>query len=294
MTCRRLATLCVSVLLVSASVTVSAATESSPCRPVDGVEKLLRPGNVVLLGEQHGTAESPRFALDLACHATKTGIAVRVGIEISNSEQARVDGFLASSGDPSSRRALLEGPPWQAAQQYGVTSEAMYGLFDGLRRLRQEDHDVEIVLFNKSGARGGQARDRAMAEYLAAAVEKSEGAVLIVLTGNIHSRVTIGTPWDSNYEPMGFVLTQMISPDAIISLDAAHTGGTAWLCIAGEEGCGPVGLRGRGPEGSGVTWNDSPDATGHHGWYRVGSITASPPARDTVTAEILWKFETDG
>jgi hypothetical protein len=31
----------------------------------------------------------------------------------------------------------------------------------------------------------------------------------------------------------------------------------------------------------GIPINDSTKATGHHGWYHVGSITASPPARAT-------------
>ena len=283
----------VGVLAVLALVCGGTAAAAVSCPPVDGVKELLRPGAVVLLGEQHGTVESPEFAFDLVCHAANAGLAVRFGIEISNSEQSRFNAFLDSSGHAASRQTLIEGAPWQADRQYGVTSEGMYDLLDGLRQLRGDGHDVEVVLFNKS-AGSGQARDRRMAEHLATTAEESREGIVIVLTGNVHSRVTTGTRWDADYEPMGYLLTQTIAPDRVVSLDVAHNGGTAWLCVAGDDSCGSRGLRGRGPESDGVSWNDSPDATGHHGWYQVGSITVSPPARDTHEAEVLWEFETDG
>jgi hypothetical protein len=268
----------VSSVFVAVFVLTSVAAESATCKPIPGAEELLRPGKVLLLGEQHGTEESPGFALDLACHAAEAGLPVRFGIEISPSEQSRVEVFLASSGDEASRRALLEGAPWQAQNQYGVTSAAMYRLFDGLRALRHGDHDVQVVLFNQPGTGGGQARDRRMAEHLAGVAGQSKEALLVVLTGNIHSRVTRGTRWSVDYEPMGHLLSKAVVPERVVALDVAHDGGTAWVCLAGEEGCGSQRFGPRGPGGKGVTFNDSPDATGHHGWYHVGSITASPPA----------------
>ena len=82
-----------------------------------------------------------------------------------------------------------------------------------------------------------------------------------------------------------------------MALDVAHAGGTAWVCVAGDEGCGSQRLRARGPAGKGVTFNDTPQGTGHHGWYHVGSIAASIPAKETDgagPAEVLWEFETGG
>jgi hypothetical protein len=271
----------VSSIFAAVLAITSVAAESATCKPVAGADKLLRPGKVLLLGEQHGTEESPGFGLDLACHAAEAGLPVRFGIEISASEHSRVNVFLASSGDEASRRALLEGAPWQAQNQYGVTSEAMYRLFDGLRALRRSGHDVHVVLFNQPGTGGGRARDRRMAEHLAGVAGQSKEGLFVVLTGNIHSRVTRGTRWSADYEPMGYLLSKAVSPERVVALDVAHSGGTAWVCLAGEEGCGGQRFGPRGPGGEGVTINDSPDATGHHGWYHVGSITASPPANET-------------
>jgi hypothetical protein len=81
---------------------------------------------------------------------------------------------------------------------------------------------------------------------------------------------------------MGAFLTRAVGADRVLALDVAHAGGTAWLCYATSEGqeCGTVRLRARGPDGPvGVSFGASPEETGHHGWYRVGGITASPPAR---------------
>jgi hypothetical protein len=274
-----------------------AAAGSGPCNRVEGADALLAPGKVVLLGEQHGTEESPAFVLDLVCLAAAAELPVRLGIEISDSEQSRVDLFLDSAGNAANRALLLEGSPWQAQTQYGVTSDAMARLLDGARKLRQAGSTVDVVLFNRSGAGGGQARDRRMAEYLAAVAGESTEAAVIVLTGNIHSRVTRGTRFSAGYEPMGYLLSQAVPPERIVALDVAHEGGTAWVCVAGEDGCGPQRLRARGPDGNGVTLNDSPEGTGHHGWYHVGAITASPPAKETDgegPAEVLWEFETGG
>ena len=60
--------------------------------------------------------------------------------------------------------------------------------------------------FDASSAKGGQARDRAMADNLARAAGEASQAILVVLTGNIHSRTAPGTPWSWDYEPMGFAL----------------------------------------------------------------------------------------
>ena len=58
----------------------AAAAVTTPCPPIEGLEPLLAPGKILLLGELHGTEESPAFALDVACHAANTGLEVIVGL----------------------------------------------------------------------------------------------------------------------------------------------------------------------------------------------------------------------
>ena len=107
------------------------------------------------------------------------------------------------------------------------------------------------------------------------------------------------------------MLSQAVPAERIIALDVAHSGGTAWVCLGSDVAdCGEQKLRGRGPSGEGITLNESPEKSGHHGWYQVGPISASPPARDALgdtadkpeaaeltslpEAEILWQLETGG
>jgi hypothetical protein len=92
---------------------------SDPCPPIEGSQPLLRPGNILLLGEIHGTVESPMFMLDMVCHAARSDLAVIVGLELPLAEQVRVDAFLDSQDSESDRTALLAGSSWQASYQDG-------------------------------------------------------------------------------------------------------------------------------------------------------------------------------
>jgi uncharacterized protein (TIGR03067 family) len=115
-----------------------------------------------------------------------------------------------------------------------------------------------------------------MASNLVSSVEASPQAMHIVLTGNLHSRITPGGNRSSDYEPMGYLLSGKVGAERVTSLNVSHVGGSAWVC-APE--CGVAQLRGHGSE---ERWKIEIDEVtrpaGHHGWYSVGSITASPPA----------------
>jgi hypothetical protein len=96
----------------SSAVTVASAPNGSPppdCRPSAGVEPLLASRDVLLVGEVHGTAESPGFVAETACAALAGGRSVTVALEISVAEQARLDAFLASPGGATDRAAVLAG-----------------------------------------------------------------------------------------------------------------------------------------------------------------------------------------
>jgi uncharacterized protein (TIGR03067 family) len=258
------------------------AADSEPCQPIDGIRPLLEPGTILLLGEIHGTEESPAFALQAACHAARSGLPVIVGLELRADEQARVDAFLASSGTDEDRKALLAGSVWQAGYQDGRASHAMVDLIDGLRVMRGDGHKVLVTLFDAPGSRGGQQRERDMARNLAAATAASSRAMTIVLTGNMHSRITRGTARDSEYEPMGYLLSRDESVGRLVSLNVAHAGGSAWVC---NPECGVSHLGGGNDQ---TAWHiEMDEATrpaGHLGWYHVGAITASVPSRISPSA----------
>jgi hypothetical protein len=263
---------------------------AEPCGPIEGVEALLGPGRILLLGELHGTEESPAFALDVACHASGAGLDVIVGLELTPAEQQRVDTFVDSTGTEQDREALLVGSVWRRDYQDGRNSRAMFELIDGVRRLRREKQRVSVALFDASGAGGGQQRERGMATHLAAAAHRLPEAMLIVLTGNHHSRVSYGTPRASTYEPMGYLLGKKTSADRLTSLNVAHGGGSAWIC---SSTCGIVELGGgHGGRRWAVEVDDETRPAGHHGWYHVGALTASPPTNGSGDDAVIPRHPT--
>lgn len=264
------------LLLVSASPASAAdAGADAPCRPIDGIQALLAPGQHVVLGELHGTAESPAFALDLVCHALAAGRSITLGLELLQEDQERLDAYLRSEGRPADRDALYS-PFWRKDYQDGRTSRAMADLIEEMRRLHKAGEPVRVAFIDRP--QRGVSRDANMARRMAMAHREAPEDMLIALTGNIHSRAVAGTRWNSAHEPMGYLLARSLPDARVITLDASHTGGSAWLCLSGEP-CQVQKLGGRGKgERPSVSFGESPGENGHHGRYFVGAISASPPA----------------
>ena len=253
-----------------------ATPASSGCEPIEGIQALLAPGRVLLLGELHGTVESPAFTGDVACHAAGAGLDVVVALELSPAARSDIETFFQSAGEPSDRRDLLSGSLWQQGYQDGRTSRAMADLLDALARLRRKGHSVSVALFDAQPPGGGQARERAMAANLAASIEASPETMHIVLTGNLHSRITKGSRRSPDYEPMGYLLSQTLGIEGLTSLNVSHAGGSAWICAPA---CGEARIGGRGSERRWtIEIDEATRPAGHHGWYGVGTLAASPPA----------------
>jgi hypothetical protein len=247
---------------------------ASDCRQVPGLEPLLRPGLVLLVGEMHGTIESPSFLGQVVCHALDRAIEVVVGLEIPHHEQPALDAFLRSAGDAAAVHALLATEHWSREYQDGRSSQAMLELVRDLRRHVAGGAALRLVLFDLQTAE----RDAAMAARLAAAAESSPRAMVIALTGNLHARLARGSPWSTEFEPMGLFLRRHLTGREVLSLDVGYAGGSAWICTrADAAGCAARSLRGSdvGPPGVHLTAEASPHFSGR---YSVGTLHASPPA----------------
>ena len=246
------------------------------CESIDGLAERIAPGRILLLGELHGTRQSPAFASSVACAVAGSGTELVVGLELAPSAQEQVDRYLDSPGEPADREAVLQHTIWQRSYQDGRNSAAMLDLIERVRLLRQAGSRARILLFDASNARGGQAREVGMADNIAVSALAGPDAVHVILAGNMHSRISPGNRRDPNYEPMGYLLRQQVPSDRILALDVAHEGGTAWLC---SPECGVVSLVGRdtGPRWS-IEVDDETRPSGHQGWYHVGTLSASPPA----------------
>jgi hypothetical protein len=122
--------------------------------------------------------------------------------------------------------------------------------------------------------------ERGIAERLSAAVGQRPKDLFLALTGNYHNRLAPGAPWDAHYEPMGLLLSRLRPDLPLTALDVATTGGTAWVCVsASKDSCHvyPTRATTETKEG-GVSLHAAMDKDGYTGVYRIGPMTASPPA----------------
>jgi hypothetical protein len=237
------------------------------------------PGTIALFGELHGTREIPQMVGDVACRALAGGARVLLGVELSTELTPKLDAFIHSSGDRAATDRLLADTIWHRSYQDGRPSHASLARFERARELAAEGRDIRIVAFSVE-ASTGLMRDSLMAVQLARAVASRPSEIAIVLTGNIHSRTTVGTPFDPSYRPMGLILGRLAGERRVIGLNVSYTEGSAWICsTSSPASCGPRPTRGRPTADSGViVLRDSVDRDGYTGYFGVGTLSPSPPA----------------
>lgn len=260
--------------------TLFALTAPTPgraaCPEVPDLSPLLEPGTVLLVGEMHGTEEAPAFVRSVACRALAEDLPVTVGLEIDRADDATFQEYLRSDGSAAARERLLAAPFWHRASQDGRSSRAMLELVDDLRELAASGK-LRAILIDRPHP--GAERDRAMAERVAEAVTERPGDLVVVLTGNIHNRLTKGMPWNDELEPMGYRLRRLLPEARLVSLDMAYPGGTAWVCFGAE--CGVQEIEGS-PAAEGRTGiellEDAGGGEPYSGRYFTGPLTASRPA----------------
>ncbi len=247
-----------------------------------GLEPALRPRTVLVLGELHGTMEAPAWVGRVADLALGEGLVVTVGLEIPRAETARVRAFLASAGKTADRDRLLAGPFWQSSYQDGRRSEAMAELLEELRRHAEAGRPVRVVCFDQQRGRAAD-REQAMAEALVAAVTESPREFTIVLTGNLHARLSRSGRIS---DPMALRVARLLPESRLVTLELRYSGGTAWVCGGGGCGASQVGGHDLGASprlildeqlGHGSVPVPVP-GDGFHGGFYAGEIHASPPA----------------
>lgn len=267
--------------ILAAGTGSGAAEPAATCSSIEGIDSLLAAGRIVLVGEMHGTEQSPAFVADAVCAALARGLAVTVALEIRREEQGRIDAFLDSAGSAADRAALLAGPFWRGSFQDGRESAGELALLDAIRRERRGGAPVRVALLDQDARGLGIERDTLMAGRLRAAAAARPADLVIALTGNLHSRISRGSLCDPGFEPMGLVLARLLPERRITALDVAHTGGTAWLCSDAEpSSCHVHELTATPRPGTGrkVVLDPGLRGSGYDGYYTVGRLTASPPA----------------
>ena len=266
---------------LSPLVLAAGAVEVPPCNPISGWEQALADEQVrwIVIGEMHGTSETPAIFADAVCLTAQTRPVV-VAIEQPATEQGAIDAYLASDGGAAARRAFLASPMWHAPMKDGRSSEAGFRLFETLRQMKAAGRIAAVVAFQTARFEAGrfaqEPTERAMAELIVAGTPP--GATVLVLTGNLHARLT-PTPWGSGYVPMAGHLP----PAATLTLDARGEGGEAWVCQGppGPDQCRgrPMGT-GPSPQPRGLVLEPAQDGA-YSGLLHLGvATTASPPQQE--------------
>ena len=233
---------------------------------------------MLLVGEVHGTAETPARVAELAAAMASPEQPLIVGLEIWRAEQAAIDRFLASAGTDEDVQQLLASEFWQRGYQDGRSSKAMAALLESLRTLALKA-PVSVLAFDldpkdKSGTDGE--RDAQMADALRTALNQQPEARALVLAGNFHTRVQEGAPWDPDHRFMGFLLSEF-QP---YSIEIMGVAGSAWICTGRTtDSCIARDMPANELQ-PGLVLGDDLNDRGHYGHWWLAQVTASPPARE--------------
>jgi hypothetical protein len=149
----------------------------------------------------------------------------------------------------------------------------MLGLLDEIRSRIERQEPVEVVLLDRPEAR--QERDAEMAARLLGAVGEAPADLFVVLTGNLHNRITEGS------RRLGRRVLDALGPERVLSLNQVYSGGSAWVCMS-DSPCGPHAIRGLAGSLVGVEVGGMASSEHYHGTYGGGELTASPPAREML------------
>ncbi len=263
------------LLPVFVAFSIAACADTVPvCQPLPGADALLSKPRVrfILLGEMHGTAETPVLFRDLICAAAAGKRPVVVGLERPTREQAPIDAFLGPDNHPAAIGALLEERDWGVFD--GRSSRAMLALLEDLRDLKLRGRIAAVAAFDDAHADdSGAARDQRMAAALIAAADRHPDALVLALTGNLHASKKAIERF-GNYPFMAMLLPAAQT----ISLFVADKGGEAWTQM--QDGCLAHKLRSTDGEQRGITLSETAaPMAGFDGTASTGlAATASSPA----------------
>ena len=255
------------LFIASCVVLVANAEERDSCSPIPGAERLWARSELrfVLVGEMHGTNETPAVFGDLVCSASETKRTIIAGLEVR--DQQALNRFMDSKNRETSVKELLSTDEWKGTD--GRASSAMLVLVERLRSLKADGLLSRVIAFSASGGSAAQ-DEEAMSSALLRASTANPGALVIVLTGNVHASkqelAEVGS-----YRLMG----SFLPPAQTVSLLVTDRGGEAWNCQDGS--CGPHTLASSAGANREITLI-SPHA-GYDGVLSTGlSVTASKPA----------------
>lgn len=243
---------------------------------IKGGDDTVKSGATLLIGEIHGTWEIPIAVASLVRQAVTADNEVILCVEVSAAEQESFNRFLNSDGSDRAIEALLDTPFWIG--QDGRASVGMFAMLELVRRLHSSGHKVhvhaiDVDLNGQPGEQSAYYRDQTMAENLLRVRKGSPKAILIALAGNIHTKTVKGAPWDDNYLPMGWFVSQAIPDTSSFNIQIA--GGSAWVMT--EQGAGERTFRGKEQGDDPFLLINKTLEIGYDGVFYIGRISAAKP-----------------
>ena len=249
--------------------------EFSPsCEAVEGAASIIgdKAIRAIVIGEVHGTAETPKLVGDLACLASQRRN-VTVALEFDAGLDADLQRFMADQNPVRAHEALRRSSIWDRRRADGRSSKAMFDLLVRLRNLKGDGGRISLGAFQPTSMTRLRQHyyELAMATKIAELADRRPDDLIIVLVGRVHAGTLpfngIGESFlpAAAHLPAGEVLT--FQPEA--------EGGTAWSCRA--QGCKAYQLEGRVKKTRRI-YKLATRANGYDGYYSVGGpYTASEP-----------------
>ncbi|MGE6436698.1 hypothetical protein [Shewanella baltica] len=196
---------------------ITNSTSACSTIPEDITNIIKKNHEIILVGEYHGTKESPEYFYNIICNAIDlTSKKVIVEIEL-------IDGDIKLDGNNENLKKEVKKSHIWNSQHDGKTSIAMFTLLKELNKLKKEN-SIDVIFFDSEA----EERDLVMAANLKEHVTKDN--LVIALTGNRHNKIKHGNSWDPMSKNMGAYMKDMGINIASINLIAE--GGTAWICIS--------------------------------------------------------------
>ncbi|HEL3785703.1 TPA: calcium-binding protein [Stenotrophomonas maltophilia] len=189
---------------------------------------------MLVLGEFHGTRETPLLVRQLVDDYSRTGRVV-LALELPRGETPTLRDYLASDGGEKARQHLRGRAFWTVRddQHDGRRSRDMLAMIESLRVLKSQGRVIDVVGYDVNASKGGnQVRDDLMAAELRRLYRGlPANARMLVLTGNVHAMLQrpAGAPPEMQTQPMGSLLRDL----DIYSVRLGALRGEAWGCADG-------------------------------------------------------------
>lgn len=262
---------------------LAAAPDCAGPPPQLALEKIT--ARAIVVGEVHGNEQTPQFVAQLVCGLLKQGRTVILALEREGQEQAALNRYLSSAGNPSDVKALTGTGAWARPFQDGRNSQAMLALIEQMRQWKQAGQRVGVLAmqleFHKiiaadpgqpmqlteiESTRFAAINDRTMADKLWMTLASSPAYTVVALAGNWHTAV--GSKSRAELVPTPSLADVLASyvPIHVIGLKSA--GGTHWIAT-------PDGKAGPRPSIAGPLYLQDSRIDSE---VDIGNVTASPPA----------------